>query len=302
MDDPTTSGTTEGFGLMFYNARWYDPSLGRFAQADTIVPGGVQGLDRYAYANNSPLIYIDPSGHSVDCGLGELYCKAGKYAPPQPPLLNDVPLSPQAQDLVDFAKSIKVTPEYIIAIALGHEMKGWDVEDLELAKQHIYNRFVYWARSNCGGYLTNNCMLNFFMKQYQSVQNMVYESSDYGRAHRVPSKFWFKPELFERQNNSWLCLGVSCTERGNDVMNNFWNKINPFYNPDDNPGERDLPFDSGVYLVSDLTAALGHPPRIGDGILAMIPGTCNDGDGFSVIVSFVGFRTLNSKKVCDVGK
>jgi RHS repeat-associated protein len=26
------------FGLMFYNARWYDPALGRFAQADTYVP------------------------------------------------------------------------------------------------------------------------------------------------------------------------------------------------------------------------------------------------------------------------
>jgi hypothetical protein len=28
------------------------------------VPGGVQGLDRYAYVNNSPLVYTDPSGHS----------------------------------------------------------------------------------------------------------------------------------------------------------------------------------------------------------------------------------------------
>ncbi|MBI4762111.1 MAG: hypothetical protein ACOYYF_11155 [Chloroflexota bacterium] len=42
MDDPATAGVTEGFGLMFYNARWYDPSLDRFAQADTIVPGGAQ--------------------------------------------------------------------------------------------------------------------------------------------------------------------------------------------------------------------------------------------------------------------
>jgi hypothetical protein len=48
---------------MFYNARWYDSLTGRFAQADTIVPGGVQGLDRYAYANNNPLYYTDPSGH-----------------------------------------------------------------------------------------------------------------------------------------------------------------------------------------------------------------------------------------------
>ncbi len=53
------------FGLMYYHARWYDPSLGRFAQADTIVPGGVQGYDRYAYTNNNPVRYTDPSGHAV---------------------------------------------------------------------------------------------------------------------------------------------------------------------------------------------------------------------------------------------
>lgn len=46
-----------------FNARWYDPALGRFAQADSIIPPGVQGLDRYAYVNNSPLNYTDPSGH-----------------------------------------------------------------------------------------------------------------------------------------------------------------------------------------------------------------------------------------------
>jgi RHS repeat-associated protein len=54
---------TADFGLMFYNARWYDSSLGRFAQADTIVPGGVQGLDRYAYANNDPVKFKDSTGH-----------------------------------------------------------------------------------------------------------------------------------------------------------------------------------------------------------------------------------------------
>lgn len=60
---------TADFGLMFYNARWYDPALGRFAQADFIVPPvGVLGLDRYAYANNSPLVYTDPSGHESVCG------------------------------------------------------------------------------------------------------------------------------------------------------------------------------------------------------------------------------------------
>ena len=28
----------------------------------------MQGLDRYAYVNNNPLVYTDPSGHFADCG------------------------------------------------------------------------------------------------------------------------------------------------------------------------------------------------------------------------------------------
>ena len=72
MDDPTTTGTGEGFGLMFYNARMYDPVLGRFTGADTVVPGGVQGFDRYAYVNNSPVNFVDPSGHK--CVGQQLEC------------------------------------------------------------------------------------------------------------------------------------------------------------------------------------------------------------------------------------
>lgn len=50
---------------MYYNARWYDPALGRFAQADTIIPGvgNSSAWDRYAYALNNPLLYTDPTGH-----------------------------------------------------------------------------------------------------------------------------------------------------------------------------------------------------------------------------------------------
>ncbi|MFT3890489.1 MAG: RHS repeat-associated core domain-containing protein [Anaerolineales bacterium] len=64
---------TADFGLMFFNARWVDMSLGRFAQADSIVPDGIQGLDRYAYVNNSPAKYTDPSGHKC---IPEDECRA----------------------------------------------------------------------------------------------------------------------------------------------------------------------------------------------------------------------------------
>jgi len=51
--------------LYFYNARYYDSALGRFIQADTIVPSPAnpQSLNRYSYVLNSPLRYTDPTGH-----------------------------------------------------------------------------------------------------------------------------------------------------------------------------------------------------------------------------------------------
>jgi RHS repeat-associated protein len=52
-------------GLYYYNARYYDPELARFIQADTVVasPSDPQTLNRYTYVRNNPLIYVDPSGH-----------------------------------------------------------------------------------------------------------------------------------------------------------------------------------------------------------------------------------------------
>jgi hypothetical protein len=61
-------------------ARWYDPALGRFISADTIVPdpANPQTLNRFAYALSNPIMYSDPSGHYVCSGAndawGELTC------------------------------------------------------------------------------------------------------------------------------------------------------------------------------------------------------------------------------------
>ena len=55
------------FGLYFYNARWYDSSLGRFASADTVIPApySSQSYDRFAYGLNNPSRYTDPTGHKA---------------------------------------------------------------------------------------------------------------------------------------------------------------------------------------------------------------------------------------------
>jgi RHS repeat-associated protein len=69
-----------GFALMDYNARYYDPRLGRFISPDSIVhnPSNPNDLNRYSYGRNNPLKYIDPTGHQIiAAGLGEVVLLAG---------------------------------------------------------------------------------------------------------------------------------------------------------------------------------------------------------------------------------
>jgi hypothetical protein len=58
-------------GIYHYGARFYSPKTGTFLSADTIVPGyaNPQNLNRYSYVRNSPLNYIDPTGHKPACGV-----------------------------------------------------------------------------------------------------------------------------------------------------------------------------------------------------------------------------------------
>jgi RHS repeat-associated protein len=54
-------------GLYYYVARWYDPQLAHFTQADMVVPnaGDAASYDRYTYVRNNPIKYNDPTGHQV---------------------------------------------------------------------------------------------------------------------------------------------------------------------------------------------------------------------------------------------
>ena len=55
-------------GLCYYGARYYDPEVARFVQADSIIPDeyDTQAHDRYAYVRNNPLNLTDPSGHDYN--------------------------------------------------------------------------------------------------------------------------------------------------------------------------------------------------------------------------------------------
>ena len=59
------SVTDRESGLVHMQARHYDPSIGRFLQADTLALASLttQGTNRYLYTENDPVNMSDPSGH-----------------------------------------------------------------------------------------------------------------------------------------------------------------------------------------------------------------------------------------------
>jgi RHS repeat-associated protein len=65
-------------GINHMGARFYDPALGRWVSADTLVrdPGSLQSFNLYAYIGNRTLNHAEPSGHtlwrSLPRGLDEL--------------------------------------------------------------------------------------------------------------------------------------------------------------------------------------------------------------------------------------
>jgi RHS repeat-associated protein len=63
VNDPET-------GLVYMQQRYYDPAVGRFLSRDPLSPvvGNLYNFNRYGYANNNPIVNVDPDGRSVTCG------------------------------------------------------------------------------------------------------------------------------------------------------------------------------------------------------------------------------------------
>lgn len=67
---PKFQGTEldEASALFYFRARYYDPAVGRFISPDTQLASQVYQVDafnRFAFAVNNPVTFVDPTGHNV---------------------------------------------------------------------------------------------------------------------------------------------------------------------------------------------------------------------------------------------
>ncbi len=62
-------------GLDYYGARYYDPRLGQFTSADSVL----DGINRYAYVGGNPETKTDPSGHGQRVGVPQAFAPPGNY-------------------------------------------------------------------------------------------------------------------------------------------------------------------------------------------------------------------------------
>ena len=61
-------------GYYFLQTRYYDPSLGRFLNADGQLNGNFLGLNMYAYCENNPVNMADPMGTCAKHNTGTGFC------------------------------------------------------------------------------------------------------------------------------------------------------------------------------------------------------------------------------------
>jgi len=214
-DDATDLGSA-GFGLMFYQSRFYDPSLGRFTQADSIVPNpfNSQDWDRYSYVQNSPLKYTDPTGHDAKCSI---QC--------QPlDVLNMGKLSKRGKDL--YRTYIKMwnnadgwwwttyggdgafTIDEFMAI-------NWHYEQANFGNLDEYNAAVKNAAASWSAHACKNATFSCDLSSAEGSLNFLgyYSQSAQGRANKCGSKPCDIEKVFnytewDKESASTLVAGI----------------------------------------------------------------------------------------------
>jgi len=110
----------EETGLVFMQARWLDPEVGRFLSVDPLIRSLAkpQSLNGYSYVENNPTRFVDPTGMAAGPSGADPFAGVPEFpaAPPGAPIDNPSPSSFLAAGVV-VGVGIAVAPEAAAAAA-----------------------------------------------------------------------------------------------------------------------------------------------------------------------------------------
>ena len=197
-------------GLIYMNARYYVPGIGRFASADTIVPNpsSPQSFNRYTYVRNNPLKRIDPTGH-VDCSLLGDTDDTQACNDPKPPALVDF----TGGNWTAQEKTVIQTGAWLVALAL-YEASGGKYGSPSETFLALYNGQITFHKTGTDGCPTKVCYGEWAGNNRINVYTDIYEKDAQGNLtnnSKIPKEWagarWAVHELghgFEAKVNNVL--------------------------------------------------------------------------------------------------
>jgi len=129
-------------GLVYLRARSYDPTVGRFMQADPLRKSGpgVAGWNRYAYVGNNPIRFTDPTGSMA----------TGVNPEPAPASHGDLTIAQVAAPTpIHWPEGQWCLPTIFGALCLGTPESG--VNDADTARIRLNSMSVQLQYSPLGG-------------------------------------------------------------------------------------------------------------------------------------------------------
>jgi hypothetical protein len=268
-----------------------------------------QSLNRFSYVINSPINLTDPSGHCYIGGYsvwipdGQGGACSDKWPTNNSGSSgnggggnsgssgnNDVPLSKNAQGLINFSDSMGMTPEEVIGIGLGHEMFFQSKEEQAIHMQAFRNGFLRYTDKNCNGNPTYNCMLNYFSGSYESVYNQFLDDGVYTTFWETAADY-----IFDQATGNLGDGNQAAIISGKGFMNDFMNTISLYsYDPVNNIADRDLPLNSGVVDALTLNQALGYPTsEMGFLIVKNVICPSTGKAGYSLVYNWYGEKAID---------
>jgi len=140
--------------LYYLQSRYYNPTWGRFLNADAFVSTGqgVLGNNMFAYCNNNPVMYVDPRGYFLGAAIDLLRTwlfKDGskKEYDSDDKIVAALRKSKTIQNLIDEAKT-KYHATGQTTFSGASELRSNDSLDLYLSTQHFSYEIVISTRTS----------------------------------------------------------------------------------------------------------------------------------------------------------